>query len=517
MKSVIIYTYFSSTSSDYNLKFFVKYELSYKEDIDYIIVINGYYHQNIVFPTLDNLFLIKRDNIGYDFGGHNCALEYIKTNLKSYDYYFFMNSGVFGPILPHYLSEYHWSNIFIKKINKSIKLVGTTIVCLPHTDAGGYGPKVEGFFFMVDNIGLELLINQKNIFCNHPDKYSAIVNGEYGLSNCILKHGYSIDCMLPKYQNIDWRNINYYNLNDNKHPSRKNSFYGMSINPYDVIFHKWFWHGENTVNFDIVEQYVNGLKNIKKYKHKNIIYNNMNYLCKTTQNIIDTNNFDKNYLRNKTINYIKTDNCIGHSIKNGIYWEEWMFAYIKKNYVENTNIVDLGGNIGTTTLLMSEVLSNKCKIYTFEPIYSDILLKNILDNNLSDKIDLYPYGAGNKFETLNITNQDLSIVQNFGALSLREHIADNNNMFKIKIDIVPIDYFNFENVSLMKIDVENMEIEVLEGCLHLIKRCKPTILIETHQVNEFRQSNVFKELVTLGYELSVIPEGHNDFMLQTTK
>ena len=258
MKSVVIYTYFSSQSSDYNLLFFVNKELSYKNDIDYIIVINGFvYNENIKFPNLNNLTILKRENIGYDFGGHNCALEYIKEKSKTYDYYFFMNSGVIGPIIPHYFIDTHWTNIFIKKINKRVKLVGTTIVCLPSHDAGGYGPKVEGFFFMVDNIGLELLKKQQNIFCNHHDKYSAIVNGEYGLSNCILKNGYSIDCMLPKYKNIDWTNNIYYNLNNNKHPSRKNSFYGDSINPYDVIFHKWYWHNDENVNFDIITQYVN--------------------------------------------------------------------------------------------------------------------------------------------------------------------------------------------------------------------------------------------------------------------
>ena len=36
MKSVIIYTYFASPSSDYNLNFFVNKELSYKNNIDYI-------------------------------------------------------------------------------------------------------------------------------------------------------------------------------------------------------------------------------------------------------------------------------------------------------------------------------------------------------------------------------------------------------------------------------------------------------------------------------------------------
>jgi hypothetical protein len=266
MKTVIIYTYFSSPSSDYNLQFFVNKELSYKNNIDYIIVINGYkYNTNITFPTLENLTILKRDNIGYDFGGHKCALEYIKETSKIYDYYFFLNSGVIGPIIPHYFTETHWSNVFIKKINERVKLVGTTIVCLPPDDAGGHGPKVEGFFFMVDNIGLELLLKQQNIFCNHSDKYSAIVNGEYGLSNCILKNGYSIDCMLPRYQNIDWTNNNNYNLNNNKHPSRKNSFYNYSINPYDVIFHKWYWHDKENVNFDIIKQYVDEymLNNVK--------------------------------------------------------------------------------------------------------------------------------------------------------------------------------------------------------------------------------------------------------------
>jgi hypothetical protein len=258
MKSVIIYTYYSSQTNDYNLSFFVKKELTFKENIDYIIVINGYeYNKNIIFPDIENLKIIKRENIGFDFGGHKAALEYIEESNKLYNYYFFMNSSVIGPIIPHYLTETHWSTFFIKKINDNVKLVGTTIVCLPHTDKGGYGPKVEGFFFMVDQIGLNILKNDGTVFCNHVDFYNTIINGEYGLSKCILKNGYSIDCMLSKYKNIDWRNSSNYNMNNNIHPSRKNSFYGNSINPYEVIFHKYYWKNNDLVNFEIVEQYVN--------------------------------------------------------------------------------------------------------------------------------------------------------------------------------------------------------------------------------------------------------------------
>ena len=266
MKSVVIYTYFSSPSSNYNLNFFVKKELTFRESIDYIIVINGY-KCNVKIPKLNNVTLLQRKNVGYDFGGHCYALKYIKTNKKKYDYYFFMNSGVIGPIMPNYFKN-HWTTIFIEKINDKIKLVGTTIVCLPKEDAGGYGPKVEGFFFMVDKIGLELL-QKENIFYYHKDKYDTIINGEYGLSRCILNNGYSIDCMLPEYQNIDWRDSRNYHLNDNLHPSRKNSFFGKSINPYDVIFHKWYWRDEKPVNINIVKKYVCNF--IINYKKKDIV------------------------------------------------------------------------------------------------------------------------------------------------------------------------------------------------------------------------------------------------------
>ena len=59
--------------------------------------------------------------------------------------------------------------------------------------------------------------------------------------------GYQEECLLFSYKN--------YTLNNNIHPSRKNSFFGESINPYDVIFHKWFWHNQPTVNFDIINEY----------------------------------------------------------------------------------------------------------------------------------------------------------------------------------------------------------------------------------------------------------------------
>ena len=258
MTSVIIYTYFKSDVADFNLDFYVKNEVKFRNNIDYIIVINGYeYNKNIYFPDIQNLTVIKRENLGYDFGGHNYALNYLDSINKNYDYYFFMNAGVFGPILKE-KTDSHWSNLFINKINDKVKVVSTSIVCLPDSDVGGYGPKTEGFFFMTDNIGIKILRNEKTIFCNHKRKRDAIIDGEYGVAKAIFSNYYTIDCMLEKYKNIDWNDKNNWNLNNNKHPSRMNSFYGNSIDPYEVIFHKWYWleSESETVNKDIIDNYI---------------------------------------------------------------------------------------------------------------------------------------------------------------------------------------------------------------------------------------------------------------------
>uniref|UniRef100_A0A6C0JJY8 Methyltransferase FkbM domain-containing protein n=1 Tax=viral metagenome TaxID=1070528 RepID=A0A6C0JJY8_9ZZZZ len=223
---------------------------------------------------------------------------------------------------------------------------------------------------------------------------------------------------------------------------------------------------------------------------------------------------DQNYVRNKNISYLKTDTHVGNAIKLGRYWEPWMFKYISENYIPNTNMIDLGANIGTTTLLMSEVLSKNQKIYSFEPIYHNVLFKNVIDNNLRNKTEIYPFGVGNKKQILKIRQIDFSKNNNFGAVSIIRTLDTNETA--LSIQIIPVDDFNFENVSLIKIDVEHMEIEVLEGCLDLLTRCKPTILLETYQIDKLKTTDIFKKLINIGYDINPISEGHFDFIMKCT-
>jgi hypothetical protein len=66
-----------------------------------------------------------------------------------------------------------------------------------------------------------------------------------------------------------------------------------------------------------------------------------------------------------------------------------------------------------------------------------------------------------------------------------------------------IDSHRFENVALIKIDVEGYEYDVLAGALSTLKKFEPAIiceLVETHQQRNHRSAReVFQLLRDLGY------------------
>ena len=83
------------------------------------------------------------------------------------------------------------------------------------------------------------------------------------------------------------------------------------------------------------------------------------------------------------LNCIKNDTSITNYAKNdNKLWEDWLEIYIKESYLENTNMIDIGANIGTFSLMMSRYISSGSYIYSFEPVYHNILDMNVKQNKL---------------------------------------------------------------------------------------------------------------------------------------
>ncbi len=62
---------------------------------------------------------------------------------RKYRYFIFLNSSVRGPFYPSYMPPgWQWTQAYTDRLVGDIKLVGSSLVCLPEVDAGGPGPKV---------------------------------------------------------------------------------------------------------------------------------------------------------------------------------------------------------------------------------------------------------------------------------------------------------------------------------------------------------------------------------------
>jgi hypothetical protein len=312
MRTVVSYAYHENNRALYNLDFFTQVGISNDENILFIIVINGP-SCSIELPKYNNVITIKRDNIGYDFGAHRASIDYL-LNLYGnilyipYDNFIFLNCGVIGPFLPsYYPSNVSWTNIFTSKLNDKVKLVGTSLVCFEYTAVIGKGPHVEGFCFCLDKIGLDIVMKVNTVFVNHDSKRNAVNNGEYGLSKTILNAGYNLDCLLYKYQNIDWTNKeNWTNNNCYTFSSRNNTYDGISIHPFEVIFHKWFWAGHQPVNFNYVVKYRTWkLDDINKNKKIYATFGVGEYMINVTNTVIE--NFVSNNIVIIPPNYYDID------------------------------------------------------------------------------------------------------------------------------------------------------------------------------------------------------------------
>jgi FkbM family methyltransferase len=72
------------------------------------------------------------------------------------------------------------------------------------------------------------------------------------------------------------------------------------------------------------------------------------------------------------------------------------------------------------------------------------------------------------------------------------------------VNVNTLDSFNFENVSVLKIDVQGYEPKVLDGAKETILKNKPVIFIEVEAPQLFiygwKEEDIFNRLEALGYK-----------------
>jgi len=196
-----------------------------------------------------------------------------------------------------------------------------------------------------------------------------------------------------------------------------------------------------------------------------------------------------------------------HKIRNRL--EKEIF-YLDRLVGSGKRAVDIGANVG----IYSYALSQLCSVVeVFEPQYwctEDLLSYSKIS---ACNINIHNVGLANVNGSLTLhipasQGDYAQLVEGLGSLttglgSFREIPGEQ---ISINVPVHKLDDYEFQDVSLIKIDVEGYETKVIQGAYNTILQQKPIILIEVEQRHLDGKSiqDVFGEICDFGYEGSFI-------------
>jgi len=141
---------------------------------------------------------------------------------------------------------------------------------------------------------------------------------------------------------------------------------------------------------------------------------------------------------------------------------------------EGMNVIDIGANIGITTVAVAKKIGRRGKLYSFEPVpeYFNILRKNTSSNGLE-----------------NVKVYELAVTDQVGRAyfyqkGLSTGVVFEEGVEKFKVSTTTIDRFlteeEIERIDLINMDCEGSELLVLKGAKETLRKNKVKIFCEIH-------------------------------------
>lgn len=140
-------------------------------------------------------------------------------------------------------------------------------------------------------------------------------------------------------------------------------------------------------------------------------------------------------------------------------------------------VVDVGANIGTHTLSLARQVLPGGFVYSLEPqrLAFEFLNANIVLNNLTNVFPIHA-GAGDHMDSMLVPMVNPNVQANAAAFSIEGH------SFGDRVRIITLDSLRLGRCTLIKVDVEGMECQVLEGARQTINNLRPILFLENNEL-----------------------------------
>ena len=183
---------------------------------------------------------------------------------------------------------------------------------------------------------------------------------------------------------------------------------------------------------------------------------------------------------------------------------EYEFLKILQGLYDNRGlIIDVGGNIGNHALFFSKKMHAQVIAIEPEPHNFLCLAANKELNDVTDRINAVNCAVGAKAGALTIEMDD---DDNFGSFTAIRNANPNSNppadSKPVNVPVVRLDDLLdslsiHDPISIIKMDVEGMELDVLQGGLETIAKSLPVISVECSMETNFLEIEAF--LARFGY------------------
>lgn len=171
---------------------------------------------------------------------------------------------------------------------------------------------------------------------------------------------------------------------------------------------------------------------------------------------------------------------IGKCLVEGNPYERKVLEQIYREDLAGGLAVDVGASVGNHALWLAAICG--MRVIACEPLDFARLQENVTLNPELD-IEVWPYGLGDRLYTGAVTGAPAHVIgETFPADGVRIRRLDDAGL---------------DRVSLLKIDVEGMEPDVLRGGMETIQRDLPLIYAEA--IDQEASDRLAEILIPLGY------------------
>jgi FkbM family methyltransferase len=165
--------------------------------------------------------------------------------------------------------------------------------------------------------------------------------------------------------------------------------------------------------------------------------------------------------------------------------------YVTKLLNKKRRFLDIGANVGIYSYYFKNIFK---KIDAFEPL-SEITHR--LTSISNEFLKVHNVALSNKAGELKF---HIPLLNGKPCPSLAS-IEERDSECEVRtVKVEMLDAYDFDDVDLIKIDVEGHELYVIEGALKVIKKNKPVLIIEIEQRHIKKDiSEVFESILNLNY------------------